>query len=652
MVDRRDDPTVDQHLQVLLVEYEAARDDERTTGAAIAAFASVAVTLLGGLVAVLVQDCRDNPSLGCWEVDGSVYAFLPLPPLILLAYGLYLAMGNSVRSYYLRLLEREIHSLAEVRAFSMPIPASTHLSALMSRPRGQGRASKVLLHGTWVAVFVGLLAVTAVSLSRVEQPGQRWVSGLLYAIGVVVMLRGAYVATVGAYAAWERLYNSLEAGLQRRLIGRTRASGGLTVANMLVPRPADVVKFALLPGGALLGWTIGGFGDGFPWSSLVLGFIGFELLLYQARYLLNDVRGAHADSGHPPPVGRPDYSVERNAVLAVMNALVRSLLALVVAAWVWVLEGATTAIVLLIGYAAVIVSATIYEWLRTTTSDTTTFMRTPSVGIWALYAWVGVGYGIRVALGAALVTADLPGGTLVLVGATGTAFGIMFVTMTWTLQSTKFRNPQRDRAPYPDNIRTKAHFVPLLRVAAEATLRDAGDVPHVHDFDQVPTTVTASSTPLRGLVTFSHPWNAAAILALALAGALGTSLSSSAAAGRPLVGAGLGAVVGIVLVRVPAVGASLTLLALIAALSGALIDPSVDAVMALPAATIALVYLAFRFSSAENLEVSPRELVRQLGESLVGLVVDVTRRLQGQPPGTSDALNAHGDEEITRSCLE
>jgi hypothetical protein len=138
-MDRQDQPDIDQHLQVLLTEYEAARDDERANGAAIVAFASVAVALLGGLVAVLVQDCRDDWVPGCWAVDGSVYALLPLPPLILLAYGLYLAMGNSVRSYYLRVLEREIHGLVDVRASSVRIPASTHLSAQRARPRGRGR---------------------------------------------------------------------------------------------------------------------------------------------------------------------------------------------------------------------------------------------------------------------------------------------------------------------------------------------------------------------------------------------------------------------------------------------------------------------------------------------------------------------------------
>jgi hypothetical protein len=630
-MDRQDQPDIDQHLQVLLTEYEAARDDERANGAAIVAFASVAVALLGGLVAVLVQDCRDDWVPGCWAVDGSVYALLPLPPLILLAYGLYLAMGNSVRSYYLRVLEREIHGLVDVRASSVRIPASTHLSAQMARPRGRGRVSKVLLHGTWIAIFVILLGVTAVALSRVD-PDQRWMVGAMYAIGVVVMLRGTYVATFGAYAAWRHLYEGLDDGFKQPLIGRTEASGGLSIGHVLLPRPADVVKFLFLPAGALLGWAIGGADDGFPWSSLLLGFVGFELLLYQARYLLNDVRGAHDDAGHPPPVGRPDYTVERNAVLAVVNALVRCLLALLIAGAVWVVEGPTTATTLLVGYGAVVVTATVYEWLRKRTSYATTFSGAPSPEVWALYAWVGVGYGIRVALGAALVTGDLGGGTFALLGATGTAFGIMFVTMTWTLQSTKFRHPKPGRDPYPVNIRSKAHLVPLLRIAAEAALRDAGEPANVEDFDQVPPTVTASSTPLKRSVAFSHPWNLAAILALALAGALGTSLGSSAAAQQPLIGAGLGAAVGLVLVRRPAVGASLTGLAFVAALSSGWIDALAHAAIALPAASIALVYLLFRASSADRIEASPRELVRHLSGGLLGLLVGVTRRLQGPSP--------------------
>ena len=617
----------DQQLQIMLTEYEAARDDDRSTTSAVMALASVAVALLGGTVAVLVQDCISQEGApGCWPVDDRIYAALPLGPFILMAYGLSLGVTNSVRSYYLRLLERAL-SNESVQLQAVRVPASIHISSELTRPRGSGHILKFLIHGSWTVLFLILLGVTIVSVGRISLPSARTIIAVGYGAGLALMLRVAYVGAFKAYSIWERLRLDLSEAFGRKLVDRPAVLGRLTLSSVLLPRPGDTIKWFFVPTGAFFGVLLWGSGD-VDIGLLTLAFLGFEILLYQARYLYNDVHGALRDKWHPPLAGRPDYTNENNARLGVLNMVVRTLLALVVALIVWLGWGRSAGVALFAAYGAAITVTAVYEILRTKTADRHDLMDRPEPLVWLLYVWVGLGYAIRLALGAALAASGITGFDLALVALTGSTFGTMFVTMTWTLQSTKFRNPDRGQKPYPSNLRTKAHFMPLLVIAAELhqeQLADGADhgpkgrqhpeagcaplaaVP-IRSFDDVPETLDAQSTPLANSSSFKHPWNLSLLASLSLTGLVGASiLGMTPRFGGAALAAG--ALAGVLAVRLPRMSAIVSAIVLVFSLASFWIGFLEPALSILPAAAVAAVYTTFRGSSAAALESSPKQVL-------------------------------------------
>src|SRR4051794_815510 len=81
-------------------------------------------------------------------------------------------------------------------------------------------------------------------------------------------------------------------------------SGRSLVSYLVIPRPKDLGKAVIVP----LGMTVGFISVGeVTASGLVRGLIVWavlELLVYQARYQINDVRGFAADQQHPDAASR------------------------------------------------------------------------------------------------------------------------------------------------------------------------------------------------------------------------------------------------------------------------------------------------------------------------------------------------------------
>ena len=655
MTESCSDPVAEHRLQILLSEYEAGRDDDRSTGNSVTALASVAVALLGGIVAVLMQDCRTSPAAECWRISDSVYAILPLPPMVLMAYGLFLSAGNSVRSYYLRLIERELSQTSGDVA-SIQVPASVHLSSEIARPRGTGRIWQVMLHGSWTAIFVILVGVISVALARI---GSAWIQGsaiAIYAVGLLLMLRAAYLGSFGAYSVWERLHEGLGSGFERPLINRETRKRSLRLLNIILPRPSESVKFLFLPAGALLGILVYG-SDNFDVYVLLLGILGFEFFLYQVRYLFNDLRGAASDADHPQLLGRPDYTISSNAKAAVANMIVRLVAALSVAGALWYNWGSSLGVALLSAYVAVVAVTSVYEILRSSTAVQRDFLTRPTRLMWLLYVWVGLGYGIRVMLGTVLATGGSLRTSMTLIVLLGTAFGIMFVTMTWTLQSTKFRNPPTELAEYPANIQTKGHFVPLFAVAAQLHLKqrerqgilhpDTGDIfdngvqgspdcrenglggSRLNSFADVPASLDAFEAPLRRSSSLMHPWNLSAVIALASSAAIGGLIVDGGVLSALAIGGPIGLLLSGLLVWLPRVAGVVASALLLASLASPWVATLERFLATMPGSVVALTYLAFRFNSAAKLEVSPGRFVSAIRTVVDGALTRLAESIQG-----------------------
>lgn len=110
-------------LQILLLDYEMARQDDRGAVATQATILSVAVALLLGIGAIISQACAFELKKECVEVPDGLLAAVPLAPLAMVGYLQMIGTAGTIRNYYMRALERELReqlrdTLAAVRGLS------------------------------------------------------------------------------------------------------------------------------------------------------------------------------------------------------------------------------------------------------------------------------------------------------------------------------------------------------------------------------------------------------------------------------------------------------------------------------------------------------------------------------------------------------
>jgi hypothetical protein len=241
-----------------------------------------------------------------------------------------------------------------------------------------------------------------------------------------------------------------------------------------------------------------------------------ELLIYESRYQWNDLRGLYDDTNHVErrararlPRGRDDSQTRRNIVLSVAVAVLRLGLAVVIG---YILGLSSTVVSLVY---IVLLTAGLYEWLRTHRNENHRPSLIISIAIWLT---VGVGYAVRAALGLALAGVPLtsvPG----LIGIVCFyAFGIMFVLQTWVLEATSFHSVDAYGWHRTDDLDSKPHIEVLL--AYLAPLEPANPL---LDESRHP-----GKTPiLANGADFWAPWNVALGLAVTAGGALGIYLAGA-----------------------------------------------------------------------------------------------------------------------------
>ncbi len=173
----------DRDLDVLLVDYQALRDDERAATASQAALASVFVALLAGLIVVLVGDCRfrgisdiakARDAGSCYVLPDPVYLIAPALPFAVLAYIVMLGIQITIKSFYMRAIENEMRRYAPHPMTAIPqtlAASATELMLAVTSPRRGSRAYFALLFfvvitfgfalGGWVVFVAARIGVGA-----------------------------------------------------------------------------------------------------------------------------------------------------------------------------------------------------------------------------------------------------------------------------------------------------------------------------------------------------------------------------------------------------------------------------------------------------------------------------------------------------------
>lgn len=276
---------------------------------------------------------------------------------------------------------------------------------------------------------------------------------------------------------------------------------GRGVATLFVPRPLDLlVKSPLVIGAFLVRtWSTRFDTTTSSWVTLVMAIVAFEFCFYQGRYLLNDISERGLDRAHPAAQDRARLAGLDgvSSPWLVVGALLRIGAGVVLALG---FEGHNRALILS-AIAAAAGAAMVYEYLRSRVRSLRfdpALLDGPRPIHRYIYGAVGLGYAIRIALGIGLAGGDELRVAIPAV-VYGWAFGLMFVTMTWTLEASCLLSDKQSDG----TARRKSHVVAL------ATFVRSGSCFKV------------SEPVLRSRASFVAPWVWSTVLASGAAGWLG-----------------------------------------------------------------------------------------------------------------------------------
>jgi hypothetical protein len=369
-----------------------------------------------------------------------------------------------------------------------------------------------------------------------------------------------------------------------RAPARPAAAGRTLTSYLLLPRPKDLVKALIAPSAFAVGALVEGGVARERLGVALLVWLALELLVYQARYQWNDIRGFEADQQHPdgPARGRLpgplDRARERKAASAGVAAARIALTGLLALAF------PSVAPLLLLLTVGVFGIAAVYEALRTAATgrcdEVPCPLTAPLVGLWV---FVGAGYALRGMTGLALATdlTDRPG-TAAAAAVAMWSLGVVFVTARWALEAMPFARLVDGQVRWQCGAdKAREHTLGLVRwVPPQADPRDlaAPDDP-------------SRWRALHGRTPLSAPWSTGSVVAGAAA-ALAGHLLVGGAAGVPVLLLGGLAALGCLLVprhRLPAA------LAAAAALTAAQVALGTDRplVAAVPWLVVALAHASF-----------------------------------------------------------
>jgi hypothetical protein len=294
---------------------------------------------------------------------------------------------------------------------------------------------------------------------------------------------------------------------------------------LLLPRPGDLVKAWIFPAGFGLGVLAAAGASGEEVLRAALIWVALELLIYQARYQWNDIRGFDADQRHPDRAARgrlPGPPAKRRQRIGV-SALVAAARLGLAALLALVLSGLDLGAPLLALTLAVFGVAVLYELLRSRATGGGDRVPPPlSPAILALWVAVGGGYAIRGVAGlAAAVDLFAEPWTLLAAVLALWSFGIAFVTGRWALEALAFgRSDGRGGIAWRvEPGQAREHTLALVR-----WLPAVGPGPAERRLDGG----LGDWRALACAISPSAPWNLAAVLAAAAAALTGRLLAGSA----------------------------------------------------------------------------------------------------------------------------
>ena len=305
-------------------------------------------------------------------------------------------------------------------ASRIDLPAYGHLTTLLFGSQRGAHRVQALGAIVWIAVVAMFGGSTVVALALLPTVLDMMAVSALYVVALGLLMWISYTTTINARPFFVSLYeryplvidDELHRLLPRRPIAGTDTARG--ISYLLLPRKDDLAKAAVFIIPWILGTVVFGLSRGYGLAEYLRSFwlgvfviVAFELLVYQARYQWNDLRGANQDPRHP--AARDRRRLPAGWERASLAVLVVRLLAAAYVANVFFRHSDDANLM----YAILTVPFLIalpYEYARAKSDqEPAAFDRRPGRWQIGVYALIGLGYGTRATLGvlvAALLGAD------------------------------------------------------------------------------------------------------------------------------------------------------------------------------------------------------------------------------------------------------
>lgn len=442
----------ESRVEMLLHAYAEARDDDRYYFTQWTTLVTLALSVIVVMAGIYSQTCTRG-SLECqitnlFPIPVWVYIGGPILPTALLSFCLVLSTSNTLRSYYLRAIEYRLHELTDQSNDSFPVPSWSHITLEVT---GQSTAAP-LPRANWYIMYAIALAIVGtwgyVIFFKIPETRHRIFAFVVNGLLLVVPALLARIDVTRGESLWHDSLEHLPKRLTRTANNfpdkrHTRTDRTLTSFLILPRNQEELIKSLFVPGCFLIGVILSPQPDitAQRWSSQLLHasvfYFAFEFLIYQARYLWNDVRDRFVDAGDAFGKARfPKSRVKDPSALRAAAAcfVVRWIIALLLVVcilpvrnylWVWHLS-------LLSGVFAV---GALYELVRTRCNCALTDVSRRR-WTWLLVGVVGLGYGLRSYVG--LWLGGMSEVRPLILGTAGAClFGSAFVSLTWALEATR-----------------------------------------------------------------------------------------------------------------------------------------------------------------------------------------------------------------------
>lgn len=432
----------DAELQVLLADYVSTREEEYNYRSTLVGVIGLGVTVMIALIGVTSQSCQPSQknflkwllptgtgascTADVLSLSPYVLAAAPALPALVTTIMLTRSMQSTVRSRYLRTLEARIRSLVGANNESEWYPAG--LTTMLHQINGGGSrwSFRLLYVMQWLPASLVALGTWLFMVAYIGDHWLQWVA--LGGWGFIALL--CVFAQTYHYLYLSDRWGSFLAE-QKREFRRTEMEfppgSGVIWSRVVFPRFAELVKIFFHLAGFLVAWAA--FADRQPLLGAGMSWLAFEVLIYQGRYILNDLRDMDSDRDHVSAAVRNRLPATRQGVRTGLTGLIVRGVTLAV---LFVVAHGALRWFLAVGLVVTVVSTFLYEGgkLLQTKEDNS---RWPVIGTAVVLASVGTGYAFRIGSGVYSGGGDV----LAIAGAAAFGYGVGTLTVfySWGLES-------------------------------------------------------------------------------------------------------------------------------------------------------------------------------------------------------------------------